>query len=189
MLPAFLAAPVMPFFRSHSSALAKSPSFSASAFLQSIIPAPVFSRSSFTIAADTSAIARSPAVGRPAVGPRESRSPGIGSTGFNVSSADAGARFETRSAARYRYSVGGAAPSTTGGSPSVAGLASGAASTGATVWPLISTVGPRRSPPIGMPRGPRSRSGRRPKRRSSRPVLLSACWLSCSSRSLAPEAR
>src|SRR5262249_19563137 len=54
--PAFFAAPVMPFFRSHSSALAKSPSFSASAFLQSIIPAPVFSRSSFTIAADTSAI-------------------------------------------------------------------------------------------------------------------------------------
>src|SRR6185369_3017968 len=45
----------MPFLRSQSSALAKSPPVSASAFLQSIIPAPVFSRSSFTIDAETSA--------------------------------------------------------------------------------------------------------------------------------------
>jgi hypothetical protein len=41
------------FFRSSSSALAKSPPVSASAFLQSIIPALVFSRSSFTAAALT----------------------------------------------------------------------------------------------------------------------------------------
>ena len=50
----------MPFLRSHSSALAKSPSVSARAFLQSIIPAPVFSRRSFTIAAVISAIVHSP---------------------------------------------------------------------------------------------------------------------------------
>ncbi len=45
----FFAAAESPFLRRTSSALAKSPPASASAFLQSIIPAPVFSRSSFTI--------------------------------------------------------------------------------------------------------------------------------------------
>ena len=46
----------MPFLRSHSSAFSKSPPVSASAFLQSIMPAPVFSRRSLTIAAVISAM-------------------------------------------------------------------------------------------------------------------------------------
>src|SRR5580658_7951486 len=44
----------MPFSRSHTTALSRSPLHSPSAFLQSITPAPVFSRSSFTIFALTS---------------------------------------------------------------------------------------------------------------------------------------
>ena len=46
--PAFLADLAIPFSRSQSIALATSPSVSVKAFLQSIIPAPVFSRNSFT---------------------------------------------------------------------------------------------------------------------------------------------
>ena len=49
--PAFLAALARPFLRSQSTAASTSPSVSLSAALQSIMPAPVFSRSSFTIAA------------------------------------------------------------------------------------------------------------------------------------------
>mmetsp|Transcript_31023 Transcript_31023/g.77686 ORF Transcript_31023/g.77686 Transcript_31023/m.77686 type:complete len:256 (+) Transcript_31023:68-835(+) len=44
----FLSADAMPFFRSHTTASSMSPPLSCSAFLQSIIPAPVLSRISFT---------------------------------------------------------------------------------------------------------------------------------------------
>ena len=54
--PAFLAAPASPFSLRNSTALSISPSVAASAFLQSIIPAPVISLKSFTIAAVTAAI-------------------------------------------------------------------------------------------------------------------------------------
>jgi len=50
--PDFLAALAIPFWRSQSTAFSRSPSTSTRAFLQSIMPAPVFSRSSFTIAAE-----------------------------------------------------------------------------------------------------------------------------------------
>src|SRR5437763_8133952 len=53
--PAFLPAVARPFWRSQSVAFSMSPPVSSSAFLQSIIPAPVFSRSSLTIADVTSA--------------------------------------------------------------------------------------------------------------------------------------
>jgi len=46
--PSFLAALLIPFSRSQSTAFAMSPSHSVKAFLQSIIPAPVFSRNSLT---------------------------------------------------------------------------------------------------------------------------------------------
>ena len=46
--PAFLAAAARPFLRSQSIAASRSPPVSASAFLQSIMPAPVCSRSSLT---------------------------------------------------------------------------------------------------------------------------------------------
>ena len=49
--PDFLSALAMPLARSQSIAASMSPLVSARAFLQSIMPAPVFSRSSFTIAA------------------------------------------------------------------------------------------------------------------------------------------
>src|SRR5215472_1700936 len=54
--PALLAAAAKPFFLSQSTADSISPPVSPSARLQSIIPAPVFSRSSLTSAAVTSAI-------------------------------------------------------------------------------------------------------------------------------------
>ena len=54
--PDFLAALVMPFLRSQSTAASTSPDVSLRAFLQSIMPAPVFSRRSFTIAAETVAM-------------------------------------------------------------------------------------------------------------------------------------
>ena len=50
--PAFFSALARPFSRSHSTALSISPSVFVRAFLQSIIPAPVFSLSSFTIDAE-----------------------------------------------------------------------------------------------------------------------------------------
>ena len=53
ILPAFFAALARPFSLRSSTALSISPSVSTSAFLQSIIPAPVISRSSFTILAVT----------------------------------------------------------------------------------------------------------------------------------------
>ena len=46
--PSFLADFAIPFSRNQSTAFAMSPSHSVKAFLQSIIPAPVFSRNSFT---------------------------------------------------------------------------------------------------------------------------------------------
>ena len=49
--PAFLAAFDRPFLRSQSMAFSMSPSVSVSAALQSIMPAPVLSRSSFTMLA------------------------------------------------------------------------------------------------------------------------------------------
>mmetsp|Transcript_80602 Transcript_80602/g.209500 ORF Transcript_80602/g.209500 Transcript_80602/m.209500 type:complete len:329 (-) Transcript_80602:874-1860(-) len=52
-LPAFLSALAMPFFFSHSIALSMSPSHSAKAFLESKMPAPERSRSSFTWPAET----------------------------------------------------------------------------------------------------------------------------------------
>src|SRR5579883_761170 len=55
-LPDFLAALESPFLRSQSIAASISPSVSPRAVLQSIMPAPVFSRRSFTIAAVTFAI-------------------------------------------------------------------------------------------------------------------------------------
>src|ERR1700732_4465465 len=58
--PAFLAAFDRPFLRSQSIAACMSPSFSASACLQSIMPAPVVSRRSLTIAAVIVAIVASP---------------------------------------------------------------------------------------------------------------------------------
>ena len=54
--PDFLAAVARPFVRSQSMAASMSPPVSVSAFLQSIMPAPVFSRRSFTIAAVMSAM-------------------------------------------------------------------------------------------------------------------------------------
>src|SRR5262249_50271723 len=85
---------------------------------------------------------------------------------------------------RWDYSAAWVSPSPLRGS---CGAAAGSPA-GAVGCPLISTVGPRRS--TVAPRGPRSRSGRRPKRRSSRSrPKPRSCWLSCSSRSLAPEAR
>mmetsp|Transcript_2275 Transcript_2275/g.5688 ORF Transcript_2275/g.5688 Transcript_2275/m.5688 type:complete len:252 (-) Transcript_2275:5-760(-) len=51
--PAFLSAEARPFWRSISVALSMSPSCSSSAFLQSIIPAPVMSRRVFTVLAST----------------------------------------------------------------------------------------------------------------------------------------
>mmetsp|Transcript_18954 Transcript_18954/g.45692 ORF Transcript_18954/g.45692 Transcript_18954/m.45692 type:complete len:202 (+) Transcript_18954:760-1365(+) len=56
--PARLAAAASPFFLRMSRAASMSPSVSVSAFLQSIMPAPVFSRSSLTNVADTAAICR-----------------------------------------------------------------------------------------------------------------------------------
>ena len=56
VLPAFFAAFARPFSLRYSIALSMSASTSTSAFLQSIMPAPVLSRSSFTIAAVTFAI-------------------------------------------------------------------------------------------------------------------------------------
>ena len=50
--PAFLAALARPLARSQSTAASMSPPVSVSAFLQSIMPTPVFSRSSFTIPAE-----------------------------------------------------------------------------------------------------------------------------------------
>src|SRR2546430_14712933 len=58
--PAFLPAVARPFSRSQSEALLRSPPHSKSAFLQSIIPAPDFSRSSFTNAEVTSAMCQLP---------------------------------------------------------------------------------------------------------------------------------
>ena len=55
MRPDFLAAVTKPFFFKASSAFAKSPLASCNAFLQSIIPADVFSLNSFTIFAEISA--------------------------------------------------------------------------------------------------------------------------------------
>ena len=55
--PDFLAAADRPFLRSQSTAASTSPLLSVSAFLQSIMPAPVFSRRSRTIAAVISAMA------------------------------------------------------------------------------------------------------------------------------------
>ena len=49
ILPIFLSAEAIPFWRRTSIAFSISPSVSTSAFLASIIPAPVLSRSSFTI--------------------------------------------------------------------------------------------------------------------------------------------
>ncbi len=57
--PAFLAAAARPLARSQSIEASISPLFSASAFLQSIMPAPVRSRSSFTEAAVISAMCNS----------------------------------------------------------------------------------------------------------------------------------
>ena len=57
--PAFLAAPASPFSLRNSTAFSISPSVAARAFLQSIIPAPVISLNSFTIAAVTAAISSS----------------------------------------------------------------------------------------------------------------------------------
>ena len=54
--PAFLAAFARPFLRSQSTAASMLPSFSPSAALQSIMPAPVASRSSLTICAEMLAI-------------------------------------------------------------------------------------------------------------------------------------
>ena len=54
--PAFLAAAARPLVRSQSIAASMSPWVSPSAFLQSIMPAPVRSRSSFTVAAVISAM-------------------------------------------------------------------------------------------------------------------------------------
>ena len=56
MRSAFLAAFRMPFSRSQSAAASMSPLFSTSAFLASIMPAPVLSRSCFTSAAVISAM-------------------------------------------------------------------------------------------------------------------------------------
>ncbi len=55
--PDFLAAAERPFLRNQSMAASTSPLFSLRAFLQSIMPAPVFSRRSRTIAAVISAMA------------------------------------------------------------------------------------------------------------------------------------
>src|SRR3546814_13397623 len=57
--PAFFAAADRPFLRSQSTAASTSPLVSPSAFLQSIMPAPVFSRRSFTRAAVISAMSES----------------------------------------------------------------------------------------------------------------------------------
>src|SRR5262245_38840100 len=62
--PAFLAAFDNPFLRSQSTAASMSPLVSASAVLQSIMPAPVLSRSSFTIAAVIFAIVLDPSDGQ-----------------------------------------------------------------------------------------------------------------------------
>src|SRR5262245_28173229 len=59
MRPARLAAWASPFFRRISTAFSRSPPDSSSAALQSIMPAPVLSRSSLTAAADA-AITKSP---------------------------------------------------------------------------------------------------------------------------------
>src|SRR5947209_2934624 len=56
MRPAFFAAFASPFLRSQSTANSRLPLVSVRAALQSIIPAPVFSRSSFTICEVTLAI-------------------------------------------------------------------------------------------------------------------------------------
>ena len=61
--PDFFAAAARPFLRSQSIACSTSPPVSPSAFLQSIMPAPVFSRRSFTRAAVISAILLTPSVG------------------------------------------------------------------------------------------------------------------------------
>src|SRR5882724_5703134 len=63
--PAFLAAFERPFLRSQSIAACMSPSFSASACLQSIMPTPVVSRRSLTIAAVIVAIVACPLPVRP----------------------------------------------------------------------------------------------------------------------------
>mmetsp|Transcript_3875 Transcript_3875/g.17843 ORF Transcript_3875/g.17843 Transcript_3875/m.17843 type:complete len:413 (-) Transcript_3875:4701-5939(-) len=54
--PAFLSADAMPFLRSHLTASSMSPLHSVRAFLQSIMPAPDLSRSSFTALAETALI-------------------------------------------------------------------------------------------------------------------------------------
>ena len=56
ILPDFFCAFMIPFSRSQSTALSMSPSVSTSAFLQSIIPEPVSSRSSLTSAAVTAIV-------------------------------------------------------------------------------------------------------------------------------------
>ena len=75
----FFCAVARPDLRSSSIAFSRSPAVAVSAFLQSIMPAPLFSRSSFTSAAVISATARSfrrvgvvrrPGVTRPASRPR-----------------------------------------------------------------------------------------------------------------------
>src|SRR5512139_1775354 len=52
VLPAFLAAVARPLCLRRSTAFSKSPALSTSAFLHSIMPAPVFSRRSLTASAD-----------------------------------------------------------------------------------------------------------------------------------------
>src|SRR5690606_37112015 len=74
--PAFLAAAARPLVRSQSIDASMSPFVSASAFLQSIMPAPVRSRSSLTRAAVISAMAISFQKGGPETGPRDARAHG-----------------------------------------------------------------------------------------------------------------
>mmetsp|Transcript_26692 Transcript_26692/g.79292 ORF Transcript_26692/g.79292 Transcript_26692/m.79292 type:complete len:250 (-) Transcript_26692:3-752(-) len=62
--PAFLSAPERPFLRSQSIAAVSSPAHSPSAFLQSIMPAPVFWRSALTILAEISPTAAASTSGR-----------------------------------------------------------------------------------------------------------------------------
>ena len=57
-LPDFLSTWARPFFRSASNAVSMSPSASTSAFLQSIIPAPVWSRKALTVFASIVTVAQ-----------------------------------------------------------------------------------------------------------------------------------
>src|SRR3954451_18041337 len=85
--PAFFAALARPFLRSQSTAPSRSPAVSLRAALQSIMPAPVWSRSSFTIAAVTFAMAvpsvswENPARGRRRVEFNALRSAAVGGAG------------------------------------------------------------------------------------------------------------